>query len=438
MTSTMSDRQPRVYDLIVFGATGYTGKLCAEYISTSLPTNLKWAIAGRSERRLLAIKDELGSVSADRLQLGQLSSLSMFAFSLTLGLGIEVASLEPEDLQNLAKKTRLLINTVGPYHLYSSPVVEACAKNGTHYLDVTGESPWVLEMIEKYHEIAKANHAVIIPEIGIESAPSDLLAFALVSLIRTKLSVGTKEVTASVHNMKGTPSGGSLATVLSIMDHYSLKQIRKSSGSWATSPVPRPKMQNSWSWIGRFLGVRSVPGLGTLTTSISAAPNIAVVQRSWGLFDGGKLYGTNFQYQEYMRVRNSVVGIAMHFAFTFAGLALLFPPVRWLAKKFLYAPGEGADKDTARHDYLEFHAVATADQVGLNPRRAFAKLRWDGNLYHFTGVCLAEAAMVLLSDEKLVQRLDGGLLTPATLGQPFIDRMKNAGLVFQIEMIPNK
>ena len=334
-------------------------------------------------------------------------------------------------------KTRLLINTIGPYHLYSSPVVEACAKNGTHYLDVTGESPWVLEMIERYHDMAKANHAVIIPEIGVESAPSDLLAFALVSLIRTELSIGTKEVIASVHDIKGTPSGGTLATILSLMNHYSLKQIGKSSGSWVTSPIPGPKTQSTESWVSKFFGARFVPGLGTLTTSISAAPNIAVVQRSWGLLDGGKLYGSRFQYHEYMRVRNSIVGIFLHFTLTFAGLALIFPPIRWLAKQKFYALGEAADKQATRHEFLEYRAIATADQKGLNPRRAFAKLRWNGSLYHFTGVCLAEAAMVLLNDDKLVRGLDGGLLTPATLGKPFIDRLKNAGLVFEVEMIPD-
>ena len=222
-----------------------------------------------------------------------------------------------------------MINTVGPYHLYSSPVVEACAKNGTHYLDATGESPWVLEMIEKYHEIAKANHAIIIPENAVESAPSDLLALALVNVIRRELSVGTKEVIVSLHDFKGTPSGGTLATILTIMDHYSLKQIRKSSGSWVTSPITGSKSQSSHSWISNLLGIQFVPGLGTLTSSIAAAPNISVVQRSWGLLDGGKLYGSRFQYHEYMRVRNSVAGIAIHFALAFAGLALIFPPIRW-------------------------------------------------------------------------------------------------------------
>ena len=246
-----------------------------------------------------------------------------------IGEGIEVASLDPEDLNTLVRKTRLLINTIGPYHLYSSPVVEACAKNGTHYLDVTGESPWVLEMIEKYDEMAKANHAIIIPEIGIESAPSDLLAFALVNVIRKEHSIGTKEVIVSIHDFKGTASGGTLATILTIMDHYSLKQIGKSHGSWTTSPIPGPKSQSSPSWASKFLGIRSVSGLGTLTTSVSAGPNIAIVQRSWGLLDGGKLYGTNFQYNEYMRVRNSINGVALHFALAFAGLALTLRPFRW-------------------------------------------------------------------------------------------------------------
>ena len=371
---------------------------------------------------------------------GPLSARSVPSLLVFLGLvdvhqGLEIASLDPADLNALAKKTRLLINVVGPYHLYSTPIVESCAQNGTHYLDVTGESPWVLEMIEKYHETAKANHAIIIPEIGIESAPSDLMAFALVSMIRRELSVGTKEIVVSVHDLKGVPSGGTLATILTLLDHYSLREIGRSSGSWATSPIPRPNSQSSQSWVSKFLGIRYVPGLGTLTTSISAAPNIAVVQRSWGLLDGGTLYGSKFQYSEYMRVRNSIVGIAFHFALAFAGLALIIPPIRWLAKKLVYAPGKGADKEATKCEYLECRAAATADQDGLNPRRAFAKLKWDGSLYYFTGVCLAEAAMVLLNDKTLVHRLGGGLLTPATLGQPFIDRMKNAGLLFEAEMI---
>ena len=336
----------------------------------------------------------------------------------------------------LVKRARVLINTIGPYYLYSTPVVEACARNGTHYLDVTGEAPWVFEMITKYHDIAKANHAIIIPEIGIESAPSDLLTFALTNLIRRELSVGTAEVIGCVHEINGLPSGGTLATVLGIVDHYSIKDIAKASGTWATSPVPGPKPRHSPPLLSRIFGIRTIPGLGNLTSSISAGPNMATVQRSWGLLDGGKLYGSRFSYHEYAAVRSAVAGLAIHFAMLFGALSLAFPPVRWLAKKFLYAPGEGATKEATAKDCVEFRALAVADQEGSNPRRAIGRLRWDGGNYFFTGVCLAEAAMVLLKEHDLIKRLDGGILTPAMIAESFIDRMTDNGMIFEVEMLP--
>lgn len=348
-----------------------------------------------------------------------------------------MASLDPQDLDILTRKTKVLINTVGPYYLYSTPVVEACAKNGTHYLDVTGESPWVLEMIKKYHNTAKANHAVIIPEIGIESAPSDLLAFALTQLIRRELSIGTREVVASMHQFHGTPSGGTAATALGILDHYSIRDVAKSAGTWASSPVPRTGEEDGPSLLSKIFGVRTIPGLGTMTSSISAGPNVATVQRSWGLLEGGKLYGPKFTFHEYMGVRNIAIGVVAHFALLLSSLAVTLPPVRWLAKKFFYAPGSGPTKEQSQREVLEYRAIATADQDAPNPKRAFARFRWDGSLYYFTGVCLAEAAMVMLNDDELLQRLDGGILTPATLGQPFIDRMKNAGMIFEVEMMPD-
>lgn len=293
-------------------------------------------------------------------------------------------------------------------------------------------------MIEKYHQTAQTNHAIIIPAIGIESAPSDLLAFTLTQMIRTRFSVGTKEVIGCVHEVKGSPSGGTLATVLGILDHYSLKDIARSSGTWATSPIPGPKPDNAPSLTTRLLGVRKVEGLGILTTSISAGANVAVVQRSWGLLNGGKTYGPEFSYQEYAAVRNHAIGFILHLAFAFSALALALPPVRWLARKFLYAPGQGASRHATGSDAIEFRAVAAADQERPNPNRAFGRLRWDGGNYYFTGVCLAEAAMVLLEEHDLVKGLDGGLLTPAMIAEPFIGRLVKAGMVFEVGMMPEE
>ena len=108
----------RQYEIVLLGATGYTGKYCAEHIVKSLPTDLPWAVAGRNETKLSALTDHLKSLNANRLE-----------------PAIEIASLGSDDLDALVKKTKLLMTTVGPFHKYGSPVVEACARNGTHYVD---------------------------------------------------------------------------------------------------------------------------------------------------------------------------------------------------------------------------------------------------------------------------------------------------------------
>lgn len=120
-------------------------------------------------------------------------------------------------------------------------------------------------------------------------------------------------------------------------------------------------------------------------------------------------------------------------------LSLVFPPVRWLAKKLVFAPGQGVSREDAAKDRMELWAVATADEegrAGRKPRQAFARFRFEGGIYYLTGLLLAEAAMVILEDEGLVARLGGGLLTPAMLGQHFVDRIIKAGVVLETEMLP--
>lgn len=115
---------------------------------------------------------------------------------------IEICNLNDEELSALAKKTKVLIATVGPYALYGEHAFKACAKNGTHYLDVTGEVPYVADMIKKYEKAAQASGAIMIPQIGVDSAPADLITWTLVDMIRRKLSVPTAEVVVSVHDMR--------------------------------------------------------------------------------------------------------------------------------------------------------------------------------------------------------------------------------------------
>lgn len=408
-----ADRQ---YELVLFGATGYTGKLTAEDITTHLPSDLKWALAGRSADKLASVREEIRAYNPDRVQ-----------------PDIEVAQLNQEDLNALAKRTRLIISTVGPYCLYGSDVVEACAKQGTHYLDVTGETPWVLEMIREHHETAKANGAIMIPEIGLESAPADIISWALVTMIREKLGVATKEVILSLHDIDANPSGGTCATFLAMLEQYSLKEIAESSKPWALSPVPGIRYPNP----AGSLGVRQVPDLGTLTTWVGANADRAIVHRSWGLMGRGSLYGPRFRFTEHLRVRNYFIAVALNLLTALGMMALVLPPFRWLLKQWIYAPGLGPEREVAKKERVEYRAIAISDQETERPQRAFASFTFEGGLYYFTGVLLAEAAFCILrgEEETLAKKLGGGILTPATLGQPFIERLQKAGVRFEIRMM---
>ena len=317
----------RQYECVLFGATGYTGKYTAEHITTHLPTDFKWAVAGRSEDKLRTLVSDLKSLNPDRT-----------------APEIETAQLDKNDLINLARKTKVLATTVGPYHKYGTIVFEACAEAGTHYLDVTGETPWVYDMVHKYHDTAKRTGAAMIPQCGVESAPPDLICWMLASHVRETLGVGTREIVHSLREIKGAPSGGTMATVLSLLDSYGLREMAEKSKPWALSPVTPPQNRPSRPLLERLTGLRTVPGLGLLTTSIMGAPDVPIIQRSWGLHDGGKLHGSNFAINVYISTSNVIAGFGIHLAATFGLLFLLLPPVKMLVARVVHQAGDGPTK----------------------------------------------------------------------------------------------
>ncbi|KGO67721.1 Saccharopine dehydrogenase / Homospermidine synthase [Penicillium italicum] len=398
----------RQYDLVLLGPTGYTGRFCAEHIVQNLPTDLKWAIAGRSAQKLESIAQELKALNPDRLDPDVL-----------------VVQLNSTELNELARKTRLVINCVGPYHLYSTPVVEACAVNGTHYVDVTGETPWIKVIIDKYHETAKANGAIIIPCTGVESAPADLLAWALVKRVREDLSSSTRQIDSTIKEMKSSgPSGGTLSTVLTIFDGFSMSELSKTMTPFSLAASPPPKNIPSDSILEKVVGVRSIPDLGTVTTSPSGVCDMSIVYRSSSLMP--ELYGQNFFFRQFLSVRNALIGVAFHIGFLVVVSLLALSPVRWLVQKFVFAPGSGPRREDSANDRLEYNAIATADSA--SPQRVFGKITYHGGMYPFTGLLLAEAAMVILNEEEKIKKVSrGGIVTPATLGQDYVDRLEKVG-----------
>ncbi|KAJ5488627.1 hypothetical protein N7539_003517 [Penicillium diatomitis] len=400
----------RQYDLVLLGPTGYTGRLCSEHIVQNLPTDLKWAIAGRSPQKIHPIAEELKKLNADRVQPDVLA-----------------VQLNSSELNELAQKTRLIINCVGPYHLYSTPVVEACATHGTHYVDATGETPWVKLIIDKYHETAKNNGAIIIPSVGVESAPADVLAWALVKHVREELATETRQIDCCIKEMKTSgASGGTLNTILSIFDWLPPSEVMKSLNPFSLAASAPPKDIPSESLISKLVGARWIRDLGTVTTSPSGIADVTIVHRSSTLMP--ELYGKRFFFRQFLHVRNSLIGIAVHLGFLVGVSLLMISPIRALVRRFIFAPGQGPTAESSKNDRLEYHAVATADQEGPAPKRVFGKFSFEGGMYLLTGLLLAEAAIVILNDEERVKKTSrGGIVTSATLGQDFVDRLEKVG-----------
>ncbi|RSL58668.1 hypothetical protein CEP53_006069 [Fusarium sp. AF-6] len=412
----------RQYDLVVFGATGYTGKWTAEYITTHLATDLKWAVAGRSESKLQAVVDECKKRNPDRLP-----------------PGIEIANLNDDDLGALAKKTCVLITAVGPYSIYGEHAFKACAEAGTHYVDATGEFPWVHKMIKKYEATAKKTGAILVPQSGIESAPVDLGTWAMAKAIRTELGTPTKDVTISLHRISSTPSGGTLATALGIWDIFTLKEVKEANSPYAQSPIPhkepsRPKD----SILEKIFGVRTIPNLGLMTTSAMASTNIPVIERTWGLLSEtpsrkDEFYGPNFRWSEYMKARNWLHGIFIHWLLLIGGMLVVsIPSLRAFLKNRVLQPGEGAKHEDTENDALEYKCIAYPDSEKAIGKAAYCHMWHHGSMYYLTGMLLAEIAATILEDEI---QLDGGCYTPACLGQGLIDRLDDSGLKMEVKII---
>ncbi|KAI1334161.1 sporulation protein RMD1 [Xylariaceae sp. FL0016] len=365
----------RQYDIIVFGASGYTGLMTAEYIATHLPTDLKWAVAGRSAQKLKNVVQTCNSISSDRT-----------------APAVEICSLNDVDLAALAKKTFVLIATVGPYSQYGEPAFKACAENGTHYIDCTGEVAWQWDMIKKYNEAAKVSGACLFPQSGVESAPSDLMTLSMASLVNEELSAPVKNVVVEIHELSSAPSGGTLATVLGLFESFSLKELAACHKPFALSPVRNPKPDPKAPLLSRLTGCYNVPDLGLLSTSITSGTNKAIVERTWGLFQleprlQKYTYGPNFSFREYMKARNWVGALAMHYAllisFTFIALCA---PLRSLIRRFIFQPGQGPSREDSAKDYIEFRGTAIPDQSKPS-QKALCKAWFSGSLRKPSMVC---------------------------------------------------
>ncbi|EWC44495.1 hypothetical protein DRE_06763 [Drechslerella stenobrocha 248] len=416
-------------DLVLFGATGFTGWISAQYIARLAPRDLRWALAARSPDKLAAKLEELGRQFPDRVPPETI-----------------VAGLDEASAVKLAGSCKLVISTVGPFCRYGSELVKACAEAGTHYVDCTGEHTWVLDMIEKYDETARRTGALIIPQTAFESAPADLVSYKIAQTIREKYNLGTKDVTFSLHNLNGGASGGTIETFLSVIEVFGVSRLASSSQPLALSPAAVRTRPFS---VQTRTPVFTHPVLGTLTSWLQATPDRAIVMRSWGLAQlyapETLSYGANFAFAEFKRARNALEGLVVCVAIAVVSVGVLFAPFRWLARRVVMQPGFGPDQaafNSGRQGSLEWRAVGVADDSDYDgegrtkKREVLASLRYeDGDCYAITALLIVEAAFTILDLQKdggvgedcLARKIGGGVLTPACLGEPYIKRLDAVG-----------
>lgn len=385
----MADRQ---YDVVVFGATGFTGGLTAEYLAEHAGEGTRWALAGRNTGKLEGVRRGLGAAHAE------------------LPL-IEAECDDPRSMRELAESTKVLITTVGPYIHYGEPVVAACAAAGTSYVDLTGEPEFVDLMWLRYHAEAERTGARLVHSCGFDSIPYDLGALFTIN----QLPESSPIKLAGFVRVGGTFSGGTYHSAINIMGR--LRQGAR-VGKERRSQEARPN--------GRI--VRGDPGRPHRDDTAGGwaipFPTIdpQTVLRSASALDR---YGPEFTYSNYLVLKHlpTAVGLGLG-AGVLVGLAQL-EPTRNLLLKIGKDPGEGPSPEQRAKSWFKVRMVGRS-----NGARVVADVTGGDPGYGETSKMLAESALCLAHDE-LPER--SGQLTPAVaMGQPLIDRLRRAGIGFEV------
>jgi short subunit dehydrogenase-like uncharacterized protein len=401
----------RELDVVVHGASGFVGRLTAEYLAAHAPPGTRIGLSGRSESRLAAVRDELGDAAAD--------------WPL-----IVADSSDGPALAALAARTAVVATTVGPYRAYGLPLVEACAAAGTDYCDLAGEVLFMREAIDRYEAIAAGSGARIVHTCGFDSIPSDLGAFLLAEAARADGAGALTDTTMVVRSMRGGPSGGTLASMKGQLDDM---RSDKSLARIVVDPYALSPDRAAEPDLGRerdLSGVERDDELGWLGPFVMASINTRVVRRSNALQDWA--YGRSFRYREVMGFGDGldapVKAAAVAAGVVGLGAGLSFGPTRQLLDRVLPSPGDGPSEDTREKG--SFKIVTRAKTSGGATYEATVAAKGDPG-YKATAVMLGESALCLALDrEQLPER--AGMLTPATaMGHRLAERLRAAGQTYE-------
>ncbi len=385
------------FDVIVYGATGFTGRLVAEYLAAQygVGADVKWAMAGRSFEKLALVRDEIAAPIETPFVVADAN--------------------DPASIREMAKRTKVVLTTVGPYQLYGSDLVAACVECGTDYVDLCGEPAWMHEMIKEYGDQAKETGARIVFSCGFDSIPFDLGVYYLQEAAKEKFGHVVDRVKGRVRKMKGTFSGGTAASLKATM------------AAAMQNPEILEVLKNPFSLTPGFTGVKQPSGAQVIFEDdmqswvapfVMAAINTRNIHRSNMLLDHA--YGENFVYDEMMLTGPGDQGEA---------IAKAVASDKSLASDDGPKPGEGPDKEERENGFYDVLFVGI-DEGGDRIHVGVTGDKDPG--YGSTSKMIAESAICLVKDAT---ETPGGVWTPApAMGQKLIDRLiANAGLTFRIE-----
>jgi short subunit dehydrogenase-like uncharacterized protein len=393
----------RTYDVVLFGATGFTGRQTVDYFARHAPPGLRWAIAARSRAKLEIVRAEAG--------------LAPGAVELIVADSRDQASIDA-----MVSRTRVILTTAGPFARYGTPIVDACVRLGTHYADITGETPWIREMIDRYHARAAADGTRIVVCCGFDAVPADIGAFLVVRALG-EVGTGTAEVRA-YYRMSGGLNGGTVASIANsygssgpalgdpfLLDPPGEHSARQKAASRDVETAHQDA--STGGWVGPFP---------------MAVINTRVVRRSAALWaERGAPYGREFVYQEYSRfgaplaaakaiVTTAILGVVDAVFRTTSGRQLFTS---------LLAPGAGPSKESMDRGWFRVDLRGT----GEDGRVVSCTIHHKGDPGNRATVrFLCESALALATESDALPP-GGGVLTPATaLGDVLARRLRAAGV----------
>lgn len=405
----MARSAARPFDVVLYGATGFVGRQTARYFAEHAPKGLRWALAGRSRDKLDALCARLGDARP----------------------GVLVADAADADaLDALAAQARAVLSTAGPFARHGSELVAACVRHATHYVDITGETPWVRRMIDEHHTAATASGTRIVPGCGFDSVPSDLGAWLVAKALREQHGERCASVKACF-TLRGGLNGGTAASLMNLLDEGGAGELDNpfllnppgsapADASAHRDPLGALHDADFDAWLAPF-------AMGPINTR--------VVRRSAALLADAGLFADDFRYQEYLRIgRGPAAALAASaVAVGMAGgrTALAIAPLREIAKRFMPAPGQGPTERAMDHGSFRCELIGVGER-GTVMRGRIAGQGDPGN--RATTVFVCESALALAVDAKKLPggaKL-GGVLTPSVaIGAVLAARLRAAGMTVE-------